>query len=100
MHKENDDQVHEDIEVDATRAKNGGMNNHDQTLNKGMISKKDRILLVCATKIKDYGLTTPKDRSTHIKENFDVGKVTAVKLRNSMKFTDEDESIYDSHSLH
>lgn len=88
MHKENDDQVPED--VDPTRVKDGGMDNHDQTLNEGMISKNERNLLVCATS-KEYRLITlgtlsVKNRHTLIKENFDVDIVVVVKSRNSMIF--------------
>lgn len=84
MHKENDDQVHDDVDTDATRANDGGRDNHDQTL------------LVCATKIKEYKLTTSNNRYARIKDNFYVEKVAPIKSRNSMIFADEDESIHDS----
>lgn len=79
VHKENDVQVHEHVEADATIAKYGTMENHDQTLNEEMISKNDNILLVGATKTKEYRLTTPKDKSVHIEENLDVEQVVVVK---------------------
>lgn len=66
VHKENDEQVHEDVEVDATRDKDGGMDNHDKTLNEEVISKNDNIILVCTTKSKEYTSTTLKDKFAYI----------------------------------
>lgn len=57
--KENDDQVHDDVKVNASRAKDGGIDNHYHTLNEGLISKSESIFLVCATKRKTYRLVTP-----------------------------------------
>lgn len=64
-----------------------------------MISKNERILLVCAKKSKKYIFSTSKDRYAHVEENFDVKQIVAVKSRNHVIFDDEDESIHDSLSL-
>lgn len=100
MHKEHDDQGHEDVETDATRDKDGSMDNHDQTLFEGMITKNESNLLVYATNRKEYKLITRstqfvKGRSTHIEENVDMEQVVADKSSNSMIFTDEGGSIHD-----
>lgn len=70
------------------------MDNHDQTLTEGMITKNVSNLLVYATNRKEYKLITRstqfvKSRSTHIEENVDMEQVVADKLSNSMIFTDE-----------
>lgn len=81
VHKENYDHVH--IEFDTTKFKD----DHDQTLNE--------FPRVCATKRKEHILTTPKDKSGHIKELCDVEHVDVVKSRNFMIFVVGDGNIHD-----
>lgn len=102
VHKENDDHVHEEVEIDASIDNGGVITNHDhalgdlKTLGEILISKDAILILVCATKRKQYILTTPKDKYAHFEENFDVEQITAVKLRNSMIFAYEGGSIHNS----
>lgn len=63
-HKENNDHVHEYVEADVTITKDGGIDNHDQTLNEEVISKNENFS-------KEYRLITIgtrsiKDMSAHI----------------------------------
>lgn len=111
VHKECDNPIHEDVDVVIVIVNGGGINNHDhalkdvQTLGKGVTSKNESILLVCATNRKEYRLIWPCTQSikylyAYIEENVDlmehnVEKVSGDELRNYMLFVDEDGSIYD-----
>ncbi|KAI5394201.1 hypothetical protein KIW84_061049 [Lathyrus oleraceus] len=103
-HCEKDDQVHEDVEANATISKDDGMDNHDQTLIEGMISKNESNILVYSTNRKEYKLLTQctlsiKDKFTLIEENFNVEQVDVVKSINSMIFATEDRNVNDCLSL-
>lgn len=103
VHKENDDQVHEDVEADTTRAKDDGMDNHDQKLIEGMVSKNEINLLICATNSKKQKLITlgsqsVNDKFSLIKENVNMEQV-ADKLRKYMIFVVGDGNIHDCISL-
>lgn len=110
VHKGSDDHVHEDIDVVTVVANDDGIDNRDntledvQTLDEGVISKNESILLVFATNRKEYIFITTctqsmKDMFAHIKENVDlmelyVEQVTAAESRNIMLFINEDRSVF------